>query len=109
MRILITLLFIFCWARSLQADPINMVCDLVEAPNGVLLLINEETKSVDLKISELKTYSLKVIESNPYYVKARSSDIIFSYQREAKTLILALANRNDSDELGAEYFTGSCS
>tara|TARA_Y100000746_G_scaffold230712_1_gene242827 strand:- start:1836 stop:2165 length:330 start_codon:yes stop_codon:yes gene_type:complete len=109
MRILITFLFVFCGVRSLQADPIKMVCDFVEAPNEVSLIINEETKNVNLKINNIKSYSLKIIESNPYYVKARSSDIIFSYQREAKTLILALANRNDSDELGAEYFTGSCS
>ena len=109
MRILIAFFFILYWTVELRADPIKLECDLVETTNEVSLIINEKIKNVDLKINNVQSHSLKIIESNPYYIKARASDIIFSYQRGAKTVILALANRNDTDELGAEYFTGSCS
>ena len=109
MQNLIAFLLIFSWTVRLEAEQNKIECYLVETENEVSLIINEEEKNVGLKINRKKSYSLNIIESNSYYIKARSSDIIFSYQREAKTVILALANRNDSDELGAEYFTGSCS
>lgn len=109
MRILIAFLFILCGTIRLEAEKNKIECDLVETENEISLIINEEAKSVDLKINSQKSYSLKIVEANSHYVKARANDIIFSYQRGAQTVILALANRNDSDELGAEYFTGSCS
>jgi len=109
MRILIAFIYILCGTVKLQADQIEMKCELVETANEVSLVINEDAKSVDLKINSKKSYSLKIIEFNPYYIKARASDVIFSYQRGVNTILLALANRNDRDQLGAEYFTGSCS
>ena len=42
-------------------------------------------------------------------LKARGFNIILSIERLAKTFIVALASLNESDELGAEYFTGVCS
>lgn len=109
MRIFLSFFLLLLFTSKLQAKEIQLNCGFVENDGKMLIIINQELETLDLIINNQKPHSLAIIDANSHFVKARASTIIFSYQRKAKTFVIALATRNNNDELGAEYFTGSCS
>ena len=109
MRIFLSFFLLLLFTVKLQAKEIQLNCEFVENDGKMLIIINQELETLDLIINNQKPHSLAIIDANSHFVKARASTIIFSYQQKAKTFVIALATRNNNDELGAEYFTGSCS
>ena len=109
MRILVLLLLFFIQVSVTYAYTPGMICNYTEKTETASVKINEDLKTLTWKVENKKTYELKIIESNEYYIKARGFNIILSIQRLDKTFIVALASLDESDKLGAEYFTGVCS
>ena len=109
MRILVLLISFFIQASVTYAYTPDLICNYIEKTETASVKINEDLKTVTWKVKNKKTHELKIVESNEYYIKAKGFNIILSIERLAKTFIVALASLNESDELGAEYFTGVCS
>jgi|TARA_B110000305_G_scaffold113814_1_gene128032 hypothetical protein len=109
MRILVLLISFFMQMTATYAYTPGMTCNYTEKAETASVEINEDLKTITWKVKNKKTYELKIVESNEYYIKARGFNIILSIERLAKTFIVALASLDESDELGAEYFTGVCS
>ena len=109
MRILVLLISFFLQVAATHASTPSLICNYTETTETAFVVINEELKTITWKVENKKTHELKIVESNEYYIKARGFNIILSIERLAKTFIVALASLNESDELGAEYFTGVCS
>ena len=109
MRILVLLISFFLQVTTTHASAPSLICNYTETTETAFVVINEELKTITWKVENKKTHELKIVDSNEYYIKARGFNIILSIERLAKTFIVALANLNESDELGAEYFTGVCS
>ena len=109
MRILVLLISFFIQVSVTYAYTPDLICNYTETTETAFVVINEELKTITWKVENKKTHELKIVESNEYYIKARGFNIILSIERLAKTFIVALASLNESDELGAEYFTGVCS
>ena len=109
MRILVLLISFFLQVAATHASAPGLICNYTETTETAFVVINEELKTITWKVENKKTHELKIVDSNEYYIKARGFNIILSIERLAKTFIVALASLNESDELGAEYFTGVCS
>jgi len=109
MRILVLLISFFLQVATTHASTPSLICNYTETTETAFVVINEELKTITWKVENKKTHELKIVDSNEYYIKARGFNIILSIERLAKTFIVALASLNESDELGAEYFTGVCS
>ena len=109
MRILVLLISFFIQFTTTNESAPSLICNYTETTETAFVGINEELKTITWKVENKKTHELKIVDSNEYYIKARGFNIILSIERLAKTFIVALASLNESDKLGAEYFTGVCS
>ena len=108
MKFFIFIFFLMFEGSTALASSTKLICkyDTVSAEASVR--VDEKLGKVRWAMVGGAEEELNIIEANEFYLKARNETSIVSIQRESGLFTIALAKRNGSNELVAEYLTGTC-
>jgi hypothetical protein len=108
MKVFIFIFFLMFEASTALAFGKKLICkyDTVSAEASVQ--IDQKLGKVRWAMVGRAEEELNIIEVNEFYLKARNETSIVSIQNDSGLFAIALAAKNDSNELVAEYLTGTC-